>query len=108
GALGLSGVREALGVVGGKVQGLGPRGWNRVDGADEPMVALGPRLALGLDGGVYAVEARLRRLPGIDGFKPRRVAAGQRVLVVGEMGEGWAAAVLANGKPSPLRPLPRA
>jgi hypothetical protein len=98
--------KDAVAVVGGKVQRLGAGGWRPVAGADEAIVALGPRVALGLDGGVYLLVDKLRKVPGIEGFRPRLVAAGKRVVLVGAQGDGWSAATLSNARLVALGPLP--
>jgi hypothetical protein len=108
-ALWVGGARDIVIVVDGKVQRLLSSGWRPIPGSDERIVALGPRLAVGQDGGVYSLDARLRKIPadaGLAGFRPVRVAAGKRVLILGELGDGWTLATLAGGKVVALGTLP--
>jgi hypothetical protein len=103
-ALWIASPRAVLAVVDGKLVRLAAGAWKPVPGADEPIVALGPKLALGLDGGVYAIEARLRKLPQVEGFRPRLALADK---LVGSFGDGWALGSIA-GRPSPLPGVERA
>jgi hypothetical protein len=109
--------RDVSVIVDGKVQyHAGSGGWRAVAGTEENLVALGPRLALGVDGGVYALETssppRLRKLavdPTLAGFRPRLVAgghAGKGAILVGALGDGYAAAVVDGGRVGLLGKLP--
>ncbi len=91
--------RDLFAIVDGKLQHYAG-GWKPVPGADEALVAIGPKIALGVDGGVYAIDARLRKVPldpALTGFHPRLASAGKRMILVGAIGDGYAVAAI-DGK----------
>jgi hypothetical protein len=112
-ALWVSSTKDMAAIVDGKLVHHAA-GWKPVVGADESLVALGPRLALGADGGVYAVDARLRKLEveaALAGFKPRLVAtpdaaAGRAAVVAGALGDGYAVAAVVGGRVALIGKLP--
>jgi len=91
--------RDVYVIVDGKLQHFAG-GWRPVPGADEALVEIGPKLALGVDGGVYTLDTRLRKVPqdpALTGFHPRLAALGKRMILVGAIGDGYAVATI-NGK----------
>jgi len=98
-------------LVDGKLLHYTPNGgWKPVPGAGESLVAIGPRVALGQDGGVYTIDSKLHKIAPEDatlaGFRPRLVALGKRMILVGALGDGYAAAALDGGKLVLLGRLP--
>lgn len=86
--------RDLYAIVDGKLQHYGG-GWKLVPGADEALVEIGPKVALGADGGVYALDTRLRKVPvdpALTGFHPRLASLGKRLILVGAIGDGYAVA----------------
>lgn len=100
--------RDLSVIVDGKLQHFAGS-WKPVAGAEENLVVLGPRVALGTDGGVYVVESRLRKLAvdaALAGFHPRLVAAGNRTVLAGALGDGYAVAAIDGRRVILLGKLP--
>lgn len=91
--------RDLHAIIDGKLQHYAG-GWKPVPGADESLVEIGPKIALGADGGVYTLDARLRKVPvdpALTGFHPRLASLGKRLILVGAIGDGYAVAAI-DGK----------